>query len=460
MDWVVEELKGLSTGDERLNKRAEKVLSRLGGSPSDSIPTACRGWDETIAAYRFFQNEKVTPEVLLKPHVDASIRRMKEQRTVLLVQDTTELDYTRKKEKIEGLGVLNHERRRGLLFHSLVAFSPDRVCQGVLDLNIWSRKEEEFGKTKDRQHRALEDKESYRWVEGYRKAQQITSELPDTEVLMVADSEADLYDLFEEAAALEEGKAHWLVRGKHDRALSKKHADNSAIRLLEDLRSQKVLGYLKFDFAKKGRKKRKVRQSIRACRVTLRPPYRSHEKFPPREITVLLASETHPAKGEEPLEWLLLTSRSVTSFEEATTLIDYYLCRWQIEVFFRTLKSGCRVEDLQLEKTAHLLPCLAFYSIVAWRVLFVTLYARECPDLPCDVLFNEEEWKALYVVAKRKKPPNKPPPLKVFVSLLATFGGHLGRKSDAPPGAKAIWIGLQRMRDFVLAYHAFSEAHR
>ena len=137
MSWEVEELQGIELGDERLNKRARKVLRSLGERPSLSIPSACKGWDETLGAYRFFQNEKVNLEKILAPHVEASLARANEHRTILLVQDTTELDYTPKQEKIEGVGVLNHERRQGFMLHPMLAITPERVCLGVLDLKIW-----------------------------------------------------------------------------------------------------------------------------------------------------------------------------------------------------------------------------------------------------------------------------------------------------------------------------------
>jgi hypothetical protein len=127
---------------------------------------------------------------------------------------------------------------------------------------------------------------------------------------------------------------------------------------------------------------------------------------------------------------------------------------WKIEVYFKVLKSGCRVEQLQLQTRERLEPALAFYMIIAWRVLYLTMLGRDCPEMPCDTVFADEEWKAVYLVTQRKAPPEKPPSLDTMVRMTATLGGFLNRKSDGFPGPKTLWIGLQRVPDFVLALKA------
>jgi hypothetical protein len=124
-------------------------------------------------------------------------------------------------------------------------------------------------------------------------------------------------------------------------------------------------------------------------------------------------------------------------------------------VFFRTLKTGCRVEHLQLHSVARLRRCLMMYKIIAWRVLYVTMLGREAPDLPCDVVFSEEEWKSAWTICAKESPPRKAPPLKTFLPLIARLGGYKGRKGDGPPGPKAMWIAIRRITDFALAWLAF-----
>lgn len=188
--------------------------------------------------------------------------------------------------------------------------------------------------------------------------------------------------------------------------------------------------------------------------MTLKPPARVGYRLPALSINAVLAREETPPAGKEPLEWLLLTSLPVVSFEQATTVVAWYAVRWCIEVYFHVLKSGCQIKRLHLETEERLLPCLALYMVIAWRVLFSLMLARTAPDMDCEIVFDPREWRAAYIVVKRCPPPLTPPGLNEVIRLVASLGGYLGRKHDGPPGAKAMWIGLQRLRDFVIALEA------
>ena len=139
---------------------------------------------------------------------------------------------------------------------------------------------------------------------------------------------------------------------------------------------------------------------MRAGSVRLKPQYRKGEMLPEVEINVVFVEEINPPEGEEAITWLLLTSLPVDTFGQACLVVEYYLCRWQIEIYFKVLKSGCKIEDRQFETSERIKPCIALYMIVAWRVLFVTMFGRECPDLPCTTLFEDDEWKPVYMIAK------------------------------------------------------------
>jgi hypothetical protein len=197
-----------------------------------------------------------------------------------------------------------------------------------------------------------------------------------------------------------------------------------------------------------------VHQQLKTVRVTLKAPYRPDRVLPDVAVTAILATEIDPPAGEDAVEWLLLTNLPVANAEQAIEKLQWYLCRWQIEIFFRILKSGCRIEELQLEKLERLEPALAFYMIIAWRVLFLTMLGRACPEMPCDVVFDAAEWQAVYLVTQRQPPPDTPPPLDRMVRMVAGLGGFLDRKCDGFPGPQTLWIGLQRAADFVLALDA------
>ena len=176
------------------------------------------------------------------------------------------------------------------------------------------------------------------------------------------------------------------------------------------------------------------------------------------EVTAILAWEETPPEGVEPIEWLLLTNLEIPSAQDAREKVQWYVCRWQIEVYFRILKSGCRVEELQLQERDRLEVALALYMIIAWRVLYLIMLGRTLPEISCEAVLAPEEWKAVYLVTQKKKPPSQPPALQEMLVLIATLGGFLARKGDGPPGPKALWIGLQRTHDFVLALQAWEAA--
>jgi hypothetical protein len=446
MSALAEEFYGIDLGDQRLNRRARRLLERLGDKPMVSIPAACNGWSETRAAYRLFDTPKVTAEAVLAPHIANTVERMREHPRVLCIQDTSEIDYTGK-PSMQGLGPLNLEIRQGLYLHPTLALTPERLCLGLLDGYTWTREPGSLGQHKDA-NRPLEEKESVRWVDGYQRVNELAEQLPDTRLTYVADREADIYDLFVEAPC-PESAADWLVRGQHDRVLG----DDKTLR--RHLADAPVLAETTFERpATHGCKARTVHQQIQVVRVTLPAPHRPDRTLPDVEVTAILATEPQPPAGEEPVEWLLLTNLPVETPEQALEKLQWYLCRWQIEVFFRILKSGCRIEKLQLEKLERLEPALAFYMIIAWRVLFLTMLGRECPEMPCDVVFEQAEWQAVYIVTERKPPPDTPPTLDQMVRRVAGLGGFLNRKSDGFPGPQTLWIGLQRAADFVLAMDA------
>jgi hypothetical protein len=463
--WVLQETRTAHFGDERLDRRYALLLDQLSDKPSLSIPAACSGYAETAAAYRFLDNQRVCPERVLQPHYDATLERIRHEAVVLIPQDTTELDLTRRQEKVGG--PLNDAARWGLFAHALLALTPQRLPLGVLGAKTWGRDAEEFPRSQAEKRRArkskpIEQKESARWLEGYRRAGQVAAQAPRTTVVSISDSEGDIYECFVEGMAPQGRRAEWVVRACQDRALAEGDQD-----LRQRLLCTKALGALTIQVSprqastgdgrkrKQARSGRKAKVRVRAEAVALRPPWRPGVKLPAVTVHAILVLEEGPPEGEEPIEWLLLTSLPITTFADVQTVIDYYCCRWEIEVYFRVLKGGCRVEALQLETTERLEACLALYLIVAWRVLYVLMLGRNCPQVRCDAVLAEAEWKSVYRVVTGREPPGTPPALGEMVTMIAELGGYLGRKHDGPPGPKVIWVGLQRMRDFALAWAVF-----
>jgi hypothetical protein len=469
--WIVEETMTAKLGDKRLNARLGRVLSQLAARPTASIPAACGGRAEMVAAYRFCENENTSFDRVLQSHIDATRRRIAAQPVVLLAQDTSEIDVTRPEQQVAGAGPLDGDSRRGALLHLMHAFTPDGTPLGTVFATAWVRAEEPVNAALSRAERAaipIEEKESHRWVTTLRQAREEAQLCPATQFICVADSEADIYEVLVEGMR-EPRVNEWIVRACQDRVLSCGDGRNSGEKLVRNYLLQQALLFGK-TIEVRGRKakvacetrgRRQARQSrkaevvVRAARVTLRPPWRPDRKLPPVTVNVVLVSEVNPPAGDEPIEWLLLTSLPIDTVEQVRQIIQYYCLRWMIEIFFRVLKSGCRVEERLFEHMDRLLTCLAVYIVVAWRTLYVCRLGRSCPDISCEAVFEPAEWKSVWKVMHREDPPHQPPTLGVFVRLVAQLGGYVNRKRADPPGPQTIWIGLQRMHDFATCWQMF-----
>lgn len=454
---IHEELDGIDLGDARLDKRSHHILQSFYADPQASINAAAHGWDETQGAYRFFNNDQVDPQEILRPHQQATLDRVAEQPVVLLVQDTTELDFS--DHPPPGAGPLTAEARLGFLNHAHLAFTPEGLCLGTVDVTIWARSEEGFGDAKKRQYDPIETKETFRWLEDYRQACEVAQQTPNTQIVSVADREGDIYELFVEAQSRGEAAADFVVRSGKIRSLPELDSEaegDTYLKAQSEINRAPVVTVRELELpATPKRAARTATLEIRAASLRLKPPYRQHEDLPEVEVNLVLARETNPPANEDAIEWLLWTSLPIDTPQQVLRVLDDYTGRWPIEIFFRVLKTGCRVEQIQLEKTERLMRCLMFYQIVAWRVLYLTMLGRECPDLACDVLFTPDEWKPVWKVACDAPLPETAPPLGKFLSLLAKLGGHNGRQHDAPPGPQSLWTGLRRMTDFTLAWRAF-----
>ena len=462
-----DEVCGARLGDQRLTKRLCKVVDELESKPAMSLPAATKGRAEMEAAYRFFDNSKVSPERILQPHIEATRQRIVQSDVALLVQDTTELDLTRPKRKVKGAGPIERDTRRGAFFHPLVAFDADGLPLGVAWQKSWARDEIRTDlTTKERRARLrstpIEEKESFRWVEGVRAARKVAEACPQTSCICVADSEADIYEMFSEPRATSDGQLHLLVRACQDRALTD-HEENcfEAVRATPALYQCSVSISAREPKIKSDKRKRRQRRDariaeveIRATTVALRPPHRPDRKLPVVTVSLVLVEEANPPDGETPVQWLLITTLPIDSLEQVRQIISYYCVRWQIEIYFRTLKSGCKIEACQFEKLDRLLNCLAVYAIIAWKIMYLCRLGRECPDLDCEVIFETSEWKSVYMIVRNEEPPTTPPKLNTIIRMIATLGGYVDRKSTEP-GPQTLWLGLQRVHDLSAAWEAF-----
>jgi hypothetical protein len=472
--WVVEEMKSLQLPDKRLDARLREVLSQLGEHPTASIPAASGGHAEMAAAYRLFDNERVTFDDILRPHGDATRKRIAAQPVALLVQDTTDLDLTRPQQQVVGAGPLDSEARRGALLHLMHAFAPDGMPLGTMHATTWTRESAPAASRKDDRYVPIEEKESHRWVAALRQAREEAARCESTRLVCLADSEADIYEVFLEGMA-EPRSIDWIVRAGQNRSLQSAgtNADSPADLLREQVLKSDVLFSKSITIRRRqakisceDRARRQSRESrvaevdVRAERVMLQAPWRPGHRLPDLKVNVVLVREIDPPANEPAVEWLLLTSLPIDSVEEVRQVIQYYSVRWMVEVLFRTLKSGCRVEERRFEQLDRLLTCLAVYLVVAWRVLYVCRLGQGSPDLSCEAVFEPAEWKAVYRVVRREPPPCQPPKLGEILKLVASLGGYVLRKRKDPPGPQTVWLGLQRMHDMALCWQLFGPEAR
>jgi Transposase DNA-binding/Transposase Tn5 dimerisation domain len=441
MSWVANEVAGCQLKDQRLKLRLERILERLSAKPTESIPTACQGWGETQATYPFLSNERVEAEEILEGHSQATITRIAAEPVVLLVQDTTFLEYI--KDVVgKGLGTLRETSREEHLLHPSVAFTPGRVNLGVLAHQFWQRPAEPVGHL--RAQRPIEDKESYRWVLGYGVACEVQRRCPETLVVSVADREGDIHEWFLDAAQrAEEEQAAFVIRAKCNRRVEAQPQDTY---LWEALGEAPVLGQTMVEVSEQARRTaRHACLTVRAGVVTFNRGRRRGGNLPPVRVQAVYALEEGPPLGEDPLEWMLLTNLTVDDFSTAELLIRWYRARWEIELYFRILKQGCQVEKLRLEAPERLERCLALYMIIAWRLHPLTQVARARPKVPCTAVFEVQEWQTVYLLVTHKRPPQKPPPLRTMIRLLAQLGGFLARTGDGEPGVETVWRGYMEM---------------
>ena len=455
-DWAEEEFGGAPWYDERLGRRLVALARDFYAQPGQAVAVACGGTEAKVkAAYRFFANPQVDLPGVLRSHIEASVARVREHAVVLAVQDTTTLNYTAH-PATDGLGPINTraDGATGLLVHDTMAFTPEGTPLGLLDLQCWARDPGEAGKAEQRKELPIEAKESAKWLRSYRAVAEVARLCPGTMLVSVGDREADLYELFAEAQATP-GGPKLLVRAERSR---QRQADEAA--LWATLERAPGAGTIEVRIPAKGaRAARTARVALRHAAVTLRPP--KDKPLPPVRLWAVLAREEGAPPGvKDPIEWMLLTTVETATFEAACERVRWYTRRWGIEVYHRTLKSGCRIEDRRLGDAEGLEACLAIDLVVAWRIHQLTQAGRETPEASCRQYLNEEEVTVLAMWATGRRPGQTPPTLRQAVRWLGKLGGFRGRKSDREPGTTCLWRGLRRLGDMTVGFRLGAAAHR
>lgn len=362
---------------------------------------------------------------------------MRGEDMVLLVQDTTSFDFSHH-PAAGGMGPLENRHCRGFLAHSTLAVSAVGVPLGVLEQQVWTRLDSETGQRHQRKERPFIDKESYKWVDGL-------PPLPEPGLsarsVTVCDREGHIFEFFE--AVLERGLA-FIVRASKGRGFTPEADELFTAIAAYPVQHRATLALKR----RPDREPREAQVELRYTSLTLKRPNHAPVERQELRVQAVEVREAQPPAGEEAVHWLLLTTLPVETLVQAQQIVTWYTYRWLIERFHYVLKSGCKLEDKQLREEKRLERLLAVYSLVAWKLLWLTYLARQTPNHPCTEVLQGIEWQALYAFVHRTtRLPTAVPTLHQATRWIAQLGGFLGRKGDGEPGVKVLWRGWTRLQD-------------
>ncbi len=318
-DWIETEFGATDLGDARRTQRLLTLMGQVAARPGASLPEACGSRGQLKAAYRFLANEAIEPAALWASHIAATYARAAGVPVVLAVQDTTELDWG-PQSATAGLGPLGAPSHQGLLVHTTLAFTPERVPLGVVAQAVWARDPGTVGQRETRRQRPIAEKESYKWLESLQAVGEARQACPQTHWVSVGDREADVYDLL---VAERPAGVDLLVRAAWDRRVE--HPEQY---LWATVSARPVAATLTVHVPRHGgQAPRQATLSLRFGPVTLRPPrHRRADKLPAVTVWAVYVVEEHPPVGGEPLEWLLLATEALPTVETAGPGLAHPVC--------------------------------------------------------------------------------------------------------------------------------------
>ncbi len=449
-DWVEEELQDVRLPNLAKKKRVMSIARDFFASPASPIPMACNTGAKLKGAYRFFGDERVNPADILHSHIKQTLKRAEEYKVVLSVNDTTSMNLSTH-EATKGLGCLSTEQGEdGYFLHDTVVFTTAGIPLGVLDAQTWARDPKEHGKKAKRKQKPIEEKESYKWLRSLQATARAMKEASGVDWVSVGDREADIYELFELASQQE---VSFLVRSFHNR------------RVCEDTKVWEVVdrevpvGRMRVFVKGKDKREREAELAIRFREVRIRHPKREKEEV---RLWAIRAKEVSPPKGEEGLDWKLLTNREVRDFEQACEKVQWYTVRFRIEVFHKILKSGRRSEDRRLGSLDRLERCLTIDMITAWRLMYLTMQGRTTPEVASDLFFSEQEIEVLKLIKYRGEyaaNKGKSLSLRDAILIIAMLGGFVKGKGREP-GVEVLWRGMRRLADILIGVSLTMNVHQ
>ena len=442
--------------DKRLEYRFSKVCERLSESLSTSVAQAATTWGETKAIYRFWDNRRVTPERQLAFHykkLEGCLNSACNTGFILQLSDSVELDFTGKRcGKL--LGPLSFVRQRGLILHNSLLVSSSGCPLGLLKQSFLQRRDEDFGKKRQRASAPMETKESSRWLRHLQAGEEFCRQNPTLTCVYVADREADIMQLLAHTRVT---NMHFVIRSHYNRSLCQE-----AGQLRDAVDKTPVAGTYRLMLrCSPKRSARKTTLQLRFCSVCVAAPKPGQA---PVSLYVVDVQEINPyIKGDELVHWRLLTTLPLENFQQALQIVRFYSLRWLIERFHFALKSGgAQVEELQLATPQRLKNAITSYSIASMEALSLRYWAEKTPQadvysigvtpLECEVLFIYAQKR---LKLKTAFDPQKPPNVQQYCILLGQITGFFPSKRQPIPGVKILARSLEKLQVLVDAYVTF-----
>jgi len=438
--WAESEFALAQLGDQRRTQRLVKIATKLVQKPGGTLPQAFPTWSELKAAYRFFNQSKVTLEQIQQPHWQRTRAACQAPGEYLLIEDTTELDYT-DHPATEEMGSIGDGGGRGLRLHTTLAVRlegwdqeerPQGIVLGVFAQQCWNRWGQPRRAQETWRQQMSRTRESQRWG----AVLEAGGPPAGSTWIFMTDREGDFYEPIERCQRQE---LDFLIRAYHDRALSEGEGHLKAA-----VAQAPVCGRLTVALrARAGRAARQAQVEVRTCSLNLKGPYRLGGQRPDFQVNVVEVREVAAPPGDEPLHWLLLTSLPCRTWVQVRRVVRLYTMRWCVEEYHKALKSGTGAEDSQMERAYRIESLVAVLGIVAVRLLNTKWLARTRPDEPVDAKVFGPELLAL-LAAKFGQPKGGWTHRTALVSV-ARVGGFLARRSDGWPGWQTIWRGWNRL---------------
>lgn len=457
--WAAQQFQGTRFKHCARRRRLILFARALAEQPGMSIPQLFDRKYDIDATYDFLDQPEVTPDTIQVGHRRLVKGELRKPGRYLLIEDTTFPSFSHRKEPVPGLGPIgsSDEGLQGFLLHSVLAVRapslpepdgsgrrPPVAILGLVDQQYLVRapRPEASSKQTVSRQRAERDRESDRWLESSRRIGRAPAEAAILWV-RVADREADIYEYLCECRKYNH---HFLVRVNQDRVLLAPDNDERLGLIFEHIAGVEPCGGMYLDLrGRDGQPSRRARLLVSCGPVRLRSPERpgvAAGTNPPIDCWFIRAWEPNPPEGVERLEWVLYTDDLTTTLEMALAGVMDYGTRFLIEEFHKGLKTGLKIEALQLETGPRLFAAIAVMSIVALRLVDLRDLGRAVPEAPAKVTgLTELELELLSLAVKR--------PLPTVASVLLAIGrlgGHMNRKSDGMPGWITLWRGMKRLR--------------